>query len=529
MLLSRVEVLIVGGGVTGAGVARDLSLRGVDVMLLEKSDFSAGATGRCHGMLHSGGRYAVKDPESAAECAKESTILKRIAGYCIEDTGGLFVALEDDDPNFLDRFLRGCRDTGVRAKEITPAEARSLEPCLSKKIQNSAEVEDASVDPFALTIGNVEDARAAGADIRNYCSIQEFSLGDGRIQEAIFEDLRTGTRQRVRPEIVLNAGGAWADHIASLAGIHIPMEIDKGILVVLNGRVVNGLVNRLRMPSDGDIIVPNHSASIVGTTSEKVDDPENTAVSGPDVHRLLAEAARMVPDVAMTRAVRAYAGIRPLPGGRSGREASRTFNVIDHAEEGVENFVSIVGGKLTTYRLMAEKTSDLVMCKLGKSGTCRTALEPISPPMPAGQVKDLLSFPLIRMTRKYGKDYRDVVKGCATSLRGKEILCSCEEVLRGEIEHFAGSSDVTRISDLMRRTRAGMGYCQAGMCSFAIASVMIDHSDIDPLELIGEFLEERWRGVEPVLFGEQLRQEVFNRYVHDGVYRLEPLLRGEGR
>jgi glycerol-3-phosphate dehydrogenase len=102
-------------------------------------------------------------------------------------------------------------------------------------------------------------------------------------------------------------------------------------------------------------------------------------------------------------------------------------------------------------------------------------------------------------------------------------------VLRGEVEYFTGKSDVIRLSDLMRRTRAGMGYCQAGMCAFTLASVMIGHSNEDPLEMVEEFLNERWRGVEPVLFGAQLRQEVFNRYLHDGVYHLESLLRGEDR
>ncbi|MDD1773637.1 MAG: anaerobic glycerol-3-phosphate dehydrogenase subunit A [Methanomassiliicoccales archaeon] len=528
--MSKVDVLIVGGGVTGAGIARDLALRGTGVMLLEKSDFSTGATGRSHGMLHSGGRYAVKDPESAAECAKESAILRRIAGYCIEDTGGLFVGLEDDDPDFPDRFLRGCADTGVQANVITPEEARSIEPRLSEKIESSIEVHDASVDPFALTIGNVEDARDAGADVRNYCLVEEFSLIDGRIQEVIFENLRNGSRESVRPEIVVNAGGAWADCVASLAGLHIPMEIDKGTLVVLNGRLVNRLVNRLRMPSDGDIIVPNHSASIIGTTSKETDTPENTVASRSDVDHLILETSKMVPDVALARAVRAYVGVRPLPGeGKGGRDASRTFKVIDHAEEGVENFLSILGGKLTTYRLMAERMSDLVSHKLGSSGNCRTALEPISLPMAAEQRQDMLAFPMVRMTRKYGKDYRDIVRECVTSLRGKEVLCSCEEVLRGEVEYFTGKSDVIRLSDLMRRTRAGMGYCQAGMCAFTLASVMIGHSNEDPLEIVGGFLKERWRGVEPVLLGAQLRQEVFNRYLHDGVYHLESLLRGEER
>jgi glycerol-3-phosphate dehydrogenase len=156
-------------------------------------------------------------------------------------------------------------------------------------------------------------------------------------------------------------------------------------------------------------------------------------------------------------------------------------------------------------------------------------LEPISPQIIAEARQDILAFPLVRMTRKYGKNYSYVIGDCLSSLRGKEVLCSCEDVLRGEVEHFASKEDVTGLSDLMRRTRAGMGYCQAGMCGFGMAAVMIEHSNEDPLEMIGQFLRERWRGVEPVLFGPQLRQEVFKRYLYDGVYQLESLLGGVGR
>jgi glycerol-3-phosphate dehydrogenase len=526
--LPKTEVLIVGGGVTGAGIARDLALRGTSVILLEKEDFSNGATGRSHGMLHSGGRYAVKDPESAMECAREGAILKKIASYCIEDTGGLFIGIEADDPTFVNLFLRGCAGTGVQAKEITTKEALSLEPRLSSRVSSSVEVLDASIDPFALTLGNVEDARDCGAEILNYRAVHRFLVKEGRIQEVVFENLRNGSRESVRPEIVVNASGAWADNVASLAGLHIPMSIDKGTLVVFNGRLVSRLVNRLRMPSDGDIIVPSHSASIVGTTSDKVDSVEDFVVDRSDVDLLISEGQRMVPDLRYARAIRAYAGVRPLlGGGKEGRDISRTYRVIDHEEEGVDNLVSIVGGKLTTYRLMAEKTSDLIMRKLGSAGHCITASEPISDPMAAKTVRDFLVFPLIRMNRKYGDEQTDIIDGCMTSLRGKEILCTCEEVLRGEAEYFCSREDVVRLSDVMRRTRIGMGYCQAGLCIFDMASVMMEHSNEEPLDLIGQYLRERWKGVEPVLFGSQLRQEVFKRYLYDGVYQLESLLGGE--
>ncbi len=198
--------------------------------------------------------------------------------------------------------------------------------------------------------------------------------------------------------------------------------------------------------------------------------------------------------------------------------------MIDHLEEGVSNMVSIVGGKLTTYRLMAEEASDLVLKKLGASGRCRTAAEPISPPASLPEVRGMVSLPLSRMEKKYGRRSGEVLGACLGVPRGGEMLCSCEEVLRGEAVYFCLHQDVKELSDLMRRTRAGMGYCQGGACAFGMLSVMIESSDESPLKLLGRFMEERWKGVEPVLFGTQLRQEVFKHCLLNGVYGLDSIL-----
>ena len=109
----KTEVLIIGGGATGAGIARDLALRGIPSVLVEKGDLASGASGRNHGLLHSGGRYAVSDPEAARECIAENMILRKIAPHCIEETEGLFVSLPEDDLQFRDRFLRACEEARI--------------------------------------------------------------------------------------------------------------------------------------------------------------------------------------------------------------------------------------------------------------------------------------------------------------------------------------------------------------------------------------------------------------------------------
>jgi glycerol-3-phosphate dehydrogenase len=516
--MKRTEVLIIGGGLVGLGTARDLALRGVQVTLVERGDFFSGASGANHGMLHSGARYAVGDPKTAAECAAESGILKRIAPGCIDPCGGLFVATGKDDPNYLDTFLRAARANGVAAEEATVEEARQREPMLGP-IVAAARVEDASIDPFALALANVRSARAAGSLVFNHHEVTGLRRGRKRIDQVSIQNAITGKGETIKADIVVNAAGAWGPSLAAMAGVSLPLQADKGTMVVLDGRIVNGLVNRLRPPSDGDIIVPNHSASIIGTTSERPKALDQVVPTREEVLNLIAEAAEMVPPVKHWRAVRAYAGVRLLAE-EGGRRASRGFQIIDHDEEGVDNLISAVGGKLTTYRLVAENAADKVVSKLGRTGSCRTAVESLLPLPDSGRWVDLPEMALGRMARKYGQAAPEIARHCAMSLRGPEMLCSCEQVLRGEAEVFAADEDVRDLPDLMRRTRAGMGYCQSGLCALGLLSVMPISKTPDPREDVGRFLAERWKGVEPVLGSESLRQEVLKAYLLEGTYSL---------
>src|SRR5215217_1244658 len=125
------DVLVIGGGGTGAGIAWDAALRGYDVILVDRADLAEGTSGRFHGLLHSGGRYVVKDPIAARECIAENEILRSVASATIEDTGGLFVTTPDDDAAYGDQFLTGCREAGVPAEEIDVAEALRSEPRLN--------------------------------------------------------------------------------------------------------------------------------------------------------------------------------------------------------------------------------------------------------------------------------------------------------------------------------------------------------------------------------------------------------------
>jgi glycerol-3-phosphate dehydrogenase len=519
--LARIEALVIGGGATGVGIARDLAMRGAEVLLLEQKDFGSGASGGNHGVLHSGARYAVKDPESARQCSTESKVLRSIAPYCIDDRGGIFIGLPGDDDSYGDKLIRAANPEGVRIREITLKEALDKEPCINREAVRALEVDSASVDAFALVLGNVESARRAGARLLNYQGVESFKVSRGSIDEVTYRDSINGEVERIKPEVVINAAGAGAGRIAQKANLRLPLKNDKGTMVVLDGRMTHGLVNRLRMPSDGDIVVPNHSASILGTTSSALPGPQEVRPTREEVLRLIEETSLLIPAIKKARAVRAYSGVRPLTAGSSeGREAGRGFQVLDHADQKVDNLISVVGGKLTTYRLMAEKASDLVCRKLGNRVACRTATELLLDRTTVIDIPTVPDFVNHRMLRKYGPRQPQVAKACMASPRGKELICSCEQILRGEVEHFSRDPDVRTLTDLMRRTRVGMGFCQSGLCALQALSATGELGPHGSKRALEDFLTERWKGIEPVLEGEQLRQEAFKSYLYSGTYRL---------
>src|SRR5512139_2314242 len=142
------DVLVIGGGVTGGGTALDLALRGLHVALVERADLTDGTSGRYHGLLHSGGRYAVRDPESARECIEENRILRRVVPHAIEDTGGFFITTPHDDPDFADKWLAACHACDIEAEEISIATLLAEEPALNPATTRAFRVPDASCDSF---------------------------------------------------------------------------------------------------------------------------------------------------------------------------------------------------------------------------------------------------------------------------------------------------------------------------------------------------------------------------------------------
>jgi glycerol-3-phosphate dehydrogenase len=375
--LRSAHVLIVGGGGTGGALAHDLALRGVRVTLVERGEFTSGTTGRHHGLLHSGARYAVNDRESAVECIEENRILRTIAPGSFEENDGLFVAITDEDMAYYPAFLKGCEASGIPADVLTPAQALAEEPGLNPALKAAVRVPDATMDAMRMPLRFFATAKANGAELLNHIEVTGLLVDQGVVGGAAIHDHVTGRDAEIRADIVVNATGPWSESIARMAGVDVPIRPSPGVMLAVRGRLCQMVINRMHASGDGDIVVPQRALSVVGTSSWVVEDPDDLGVPEDHVRRMVEEGSALLPAVARAPFRAAWSAARPLIGARddadSGRELSRTFKTIDHAEaDGVEGFVTITGGKGTTLRGMAEVCADVVCRKLGSDEPCRT-------------------------------------------------------------------------------------------------------------------------------------------------------------
>ncbi len=371
------HVLIVGGGGTGGALAHDLTLRGVKVTLVDRGEVTSGTTGRHHGLLHSGARYAVGDKESAVECIEENTILRRICPGSFEENDGLFVAIEDEDMEYLEPFLKGCAESGIPTQQLTAAEALALEPNLNPEVKAAVRIPDGTMDAMRMPLRFFATAKHNGASIHPYIEVKDLIVHDRVVSGAVVHDHVTGKDGQIHADIVVNATGPWSERIAAMAGVEVPIRPSPGVLLALRGRLCNMVLNRLHKSGDGDIIVPQRGLSVVGTSSWTVEDPDDLGVPEDHVQRMYDEGAKLVPAVKRVEFRAAWSAARPLIGSRgdadTGRELSRTFKTFDHKDsDGVEGFVTITGGKGTTLRGMAELCANVICGKLGIDAECRT-------------------------------------------------------------------------------------------------------------------------------------------------------------
>jgi glycerol-3-phosphate dehydrogenase len=527
MTTRSTQVLVIGGGATGLGVAWDACLRGLSVTLIEQGDLGQGTSGRYHGLLHSGGRYVVSDPATAVDCCHENALLRRVIPGAIEPTGGFFVSTQADSPEFAAEWLAACRRLGLPVDEIGGAAALRREPLLTPRLSRVFEVQDAALDSFELLHALARGVQQAGGAVllrhrvsglvphRPGMLARIVSLGD----ESAFQ---------IEAEFVVNAAGPFAGAVAAMAGAHLPLALGKGTMVAMASRLTHTVLNRCKPPHDGDVIVPVGTVCILGTTDVPVRSPADLAIEPWEIDLLLGEGQILIPTLRRHRALRAWAGIRALhrptadrasspprrdshPGGDrspapseaaeaggypgedrgANRALARSHVVVDHeSTDGVPGLVTIIGGKLTTFRKMAEDVVDHLAGASRVGKTCRTA----STSLPAVE------------PRYYALGDRPArLRAASPAVPG--IVCECELVTRQEVENALHESGSTDLDDLRRDLRLGMGPCQGAFCAYRAAAVAASVlSDPSADGGLANFAQERWRGLRPLAWGRGLRQ-----------------------
>ncbi|MGC8855553.1 MAG: FAD-dependent oxidoreductase [Anaerolineae bacterium] len=377
--MGKPHAIIIGAGFTGVATAHDLALRGFDVTVVERGDFCNGTSGRTHGLLHCGGRYAVKDRESAIECIEENMILRKIVPQVIEPNGGLFIALNESDLAYRQAFIEGCEACHIPIEELKPQEALRLEPNINPKLLTAFLVPDGTFDPLRLALAFAATARKNGAQFFTYTEVNHLILdGKGTVIGVTVTDRRANRTYEISGDIVVNATGVWAGEIAEMAGAKVPVKPTPGVMVAYDQRLVQRAINRLNEPGDGDIVLPQRRMVVVGTTSFEVEDPDYVPVLKDHVELMLERGAELIPGIRQARVRGKYMASRPLIAAGSGRSAARTFKCFDHKEtDNVDGLVTITGGKATTLRAMAEKTADIVCQKLGIQAPCLTRETPL--------------------------------------------------------------------------------------------------------------------------------------------------------
>lgn len=374
------HVIVIGAGSTGSATAHDLALRGLRVTVVERGEIASGTTGRNHCLLHSGGRYCVNDKDGAIECIEENLILRRLMPRVLEMNDGLFVALDDEDLAFKEQFLAGCEECHIPAREVPVAQALKLEPFLNPKIRAAVQVPDGVFEPWRFCTSFLATAKTNGATIRNFTEVIDLVFQGSAVAGVAVFDHRTGKTETIGADLVVNATGAWAGVVAAMAKVEVPVAPTAGVMVTIGKRFNNMVINRMHKPHDGDIVVPVRNTSIIGTTSWRVTKPDAIEIPQDQINKMMQAGQLLLPVLkdGIQRGVMAVA--RPLIASANvdARDFSRTFEAFNHRKQGgAAGIITILGGKTTTARAMAEKVSDVVCAELGINVECKTRTTPL--------------------------------------------------------------------------------------------------------------------------------------------------------
>lgn len=525
------DVLVVGGGVTGAGVARDAALRGMSVVLVEQRDLASGTTWGSSGMIHGGVRYLEHDWETTRISCLDGGYIQRTAPHLLFPVVFLIPVYPDSRMSIdtaevgleaYDHFqpMKGAR----RHVRLSAADALGLEPGLRPGLVGALTMEEWGVDPSRLVTLTALDARDLGTEVRTWTEVTGLLREDGRVCGARTRSRLNGAVEDIAARVVVNAAGPWAGELAAMGGASVRLRPAKGIHLVYDRRISNVAVTIEAVDGRGLLMVPHAATTILGTTDDDCyGDPEHLEVTEDEVEYVLEATERVFPSIREHRIAHATAAVRPTlrQWRRYEDDLSREYEVMEHgARDGVAGLVTIAGGKMSMFRKMAEDTVDVVERVLGRAHVpCTTHTRPLPGGASTTSVPDVaaefgLALPLAnRLVGRHGDRAADLLRQADRGER-HAVLCECEPVTVAELRHAVRHEAVGRLEDLYRRVRWSGGACLGMRCCWEAAQVMGQERGWTQRRVedeVHDFLDARWRDRPAVMNGPALAQEELYR------------------
>jgi glycerol-3-phosphate dehydrogenase len=525
------DVVVVGGGITGAGVARDAALRGLRVLLVEQRDLASGTTWGSSGMIHGGIRYLEHDWETTRISCVDGGHIQRIAPHLLFPVvflvpilpgAGRGIETTEVGLEAYDRFQPF--KAGRPHVRLSREEALRLEPGLVPSVLGALTMDEWGVDPTRLVTLNALAAREAGAELRTWTEVVGVRREGAAVGGVRLRSRLGGGEETVAARVVCNAAGPWAGELCAMAGVRLRLRPAKGVHLVYDRRITNVALALEAVDGRGLLLVPHANATILGTTDDDhYGDPEQLEVTDDEVEYILQATERVLPSIRQHRIAHANAAVRPTlhQWRRYEDDLTRDYRVVDHgARDGVAGLVTVVGGKMSMFRKMAEDTVDVLLRVLGRPPVpCRTHLVPLpggATPVDVPELAGRYRLPLPVAARLAGR-HGDTAAGLLAAAEPAErraVLCECEPVTVAEVRHAVRHEQVERLEDLYRRTRCTGGGCLGMRCAWAAARVLAQERGWDQRrteEEVRDFLDSRWRDRPAVLRGAALAQEELYR------------------
>lgn len=472
------DLLVIGGGITGAGILREAALRGLKACLIESRDFASGTSSRSSKLVHGGLRYLQHgDVALVMEAANERRVLRHIAPYLARPIkmivpvhGRAGYATIRAGLWTFDRMARVEKDE--RKEMLGSEDTQKLEPLLrGDKIYGSGVYYECLTDDARLVLANLRSAVAFGSTAVNYTSVTSFETANGKLTAAVVKDELSGDSFSVRAKLIVNAAGPWVDDVRLLQGEgeKPKLHLTKGIhLVIRRDRLPISQVLVMTAKDKRSIFaVPRGPVVYLGTTDTNYEGPlDEPAVTEEDAQYLLEATNRYfnVDPITLTDVVGAWAGLRPLihEEGKKPSDISRKDEIMTSPF----GLLSIAGGKLTAYRKMAERIVTLVATQLGGASKFEAKGKSETELLVGGATgEDLEAFsarlkqrwPLVapeivdRLVALYGSDGERIVEDIAADPTLGELCDRAAAVTRAEVEFGVREEMALTLTDFVER------------------------------------------------------------------------------